>query len=137
MPPSASSQGSAQRAGRKRCTRASCRKLAPAGRKRCDDHKPGASGNPAKRGPAGPKRPPARPRLLGRTEPRLFTPPLRPLNRKTSRGFEVIDFAKMIGEPLLPWQEWAVIHALELNPDGTYRFRTVLILVARQNGKSH
>ena len=76
------------------------------------------------------------PKLTGRTQPRLFTPPLRPLNRKTSRGYEVADFAEMIGEPLLPWQRWAAIHALELLPGGEYRFRTVLILVARQNGKS-
>ena len=75
-------------------------------------------------------------KLLGRTEPRLFTPPLRPLNRRTSRGYEVADFAQMIGEPLLPWQRWAAIHALELLPSGEYRFRTVLILVARQSGKS-
>lgn len=74
----------------------------------------------------------------GSVEPRLFTPPLRPLTRKTSRGFEVIDFARdVLGEPLTPWQEWVAIHALELNPDGTYRFRIVLLLVARQNGKSH
>lgn len=76
--------------------------------------------------------------MKGRTEPRLFTPPLRPLTRKTSKGFEVIDFARnVLGEPLTPWQEWVAIHALELNPDGTYRFRIVLLLVARQNGKSH
>src|ERR1700759_1594092 len=75
-------------------------------------------------------------KLLGREEPRLFTQPLRPLTRETSRGYEVIDFAEMVGEPLLPWQKFAVIHALELNPDGGFRFRTVLILVARQNGKS-
>lgn len=130
MPGRTASSSSAQRAARKRCTFAGCRKLAPAGRKRCDDHKPGRPGNPASRGPG-------RKKLLGRTEARVYTRPLRPLNRKTSRGFEVIEFAEMIGEPLLPWQQWAVIHALELNPDGTYRFRTVLILVARQNGKSH
>lgn len=75
-------------------------------------------------------------RILGRMEPRLFTPPLRPLTRTTTRGFEFIDFCDRIGEPLLPWQKWLAIHALELNPDGTYRFRTVLVLVARQNGKS-
>jgi hypothetical protein len=75
-------------------------------------------------------------KLVGRVEPRLFTPPARPLTRRTTRGFEVIDFAEMIGRPLLPWQKWLVKHALELNPDGTYRFRTVLVLVARQNGKS-
>ena len=88
--------------------------------------------------PARPRtRPIRRPKLLGRTEPRLLTPPLRPLNRKTSKGFEVIDFAEMIGEPLLPWQQYAAIHALELLPDGSFRFKTVLILVARQNGKSN
>lgn len=124
------SSSSATRAARKRCTFAGCRKLAPAGRKRCDDHKPGRSGNPASRGPG-------RKPLLGRAEPRVYTRPLRPLNRKTTRGYEVIDFAEMIGEPLLPWQQQAVIRALELLPDGSYRFRTVLILVARQNGKSH
>lgn len=75
-------------------------------------------------------------KLVGRAEPRLFTPPLRPLTRNTTRGFEVIDFAEMIGRPFLPWQRWLVKHALELNPDGTYRFRIVLVLVARQNGKS-
>jgi len=69
-------------------------------------------------------------------EPRLYTKPLRPLTRLTTRGYEVIDFAEMIGEPLLPWQQQAVIRALELRPDGRYRFRTVLIIVARQNGKS-
>lgn len=75
-------------------------------------------------------------RLVGRERPRLSTPPLRPLNRRTSRGYEVVEFAEMIGEPLLPWQQWLVKHALELLPDGTYRFRTVVVLVARQNGKS-
>jgi hypothetical protein len=135
--PTASSS-SATRAARKRCTRDGCRKLARPGRKRCDDHKPGAPGNPAKRGPGGTRRPPARPRLLGRTEPRICSAqPRRPLTRKTTRGYEVIEFAEMAGEPLLPWQQWAAKHALELNPDGTYRFRVVIVLVARQNGKSH
>lgn len=127
MPPSANSPSSGQRGGRKRCTHAGCRKLAPAGRKRCDDHKPGQSGNPGET--AGKK-------LMGRAEPRLFTPPLRPLTRKTSLGFEVIDFAHAIGETLLPWQEWVLIHALEQNVDKSFRFRTILVLVARQNGKS-
>lgn len=75
--------------------------------------------------------------LRGRPEPRLFTPPARRLTRRTTRGYEVCDFADMIGEPLLPWQAWLVKHALELNPDGTFRFRVVLCLVARQNGKTH
>jgi hypothetical protein len=37
---------------------------------------------------------------------------------------------------LFPWQKWFLIHALELMPDKTFRYRTVVLLVARQNGKS-
>lgn len=39
---------------------------------------------------------------------------------------------------LLEWQRWLLIHALELlpGPDKIFRFRTVLLLVARQNGKT-
>jgi hypothetical protein len=74
--------------------------------------------------------------MRGKTTPRLFTPPARRLTRHTTRGYEVAGFADMIGEPLLPWQDWLVKHALELNRDGTFRFRVVLVLVARQNGKT-
>lgn len=82
--------------------------------------------------------------LVGKTEPRLFTAPLRPLDRSNTWGFAVIDFAETIGAPLLPWQRWVVIHALELapgcsttEPGWRFRFRTILVMVARQNGKSH
>lgn len=34
------------------------------------------------------------------------------------------------------WQRWLAIHAGELLPNGTPRFRFVLVLVARQNGKT-
>lgn len=75
--------------------------------------------------------------LYGSETPRIWTKPRRRLTPKTSRGFEVITFAKeVLGIELLPWQQWLLIHALELNPDGTYRFRTLCILVARQNGKT-
>lgn len=73
----------------------------------------------------------------GITEPRIYTKPLRELTPETSRGFEVILFAKIVlGVTLYPWQQWLLIHALELNEDGSYRFRQVIVLVARQNGKS-
>lgn len=76
--------------------------------------------------------------LLGSTEPRIWTPPLRPLSRETSYGFDVIDFAdEVLDEPLDPWQQWLVVHAGELLEDGRPRFRTVVVLVARQNGKTH
>jgi phage terminase large subunit-like protein len=88
------------------------------------------SGQPA----AAPERPP----ILGLEQPRLWTPPARRLTRTTSRGYELADFAeKVLGEPLLPWQRWLAIHALELDRSGGYRYRTVLVLVGRQNGKTH
>jgi hypothetical protein len=59
------------------------------------------------------------------------------LTPETSYGFDVIDFARDVcGTPFDPWQELAAIHLGELLPDGRVRFRTMLILVARQNGKS-
>jgi hypothetical protein len=76
------------------------------------------------------------PRLIGSTTPRLWTPPLRELTPETSYGFEVIEFAQEIGHPLLPWQEFAVVHGGELLEDGRPRFRIVLLLVSRQNGKT-
>jgi hypothetical protein len=42
----------------------------------------------------------------------------------------------VLGVAVLPWQRWLFIHALELDLWGGYRFRTVLVLVARQNGKT-
>lgn len=75
--------------------------------------------------------------LQGKTTPRIWTPPLRELTPETSAGFDVIAFAKdVLGINLLPWQEWFLIHALELLPTGEFRFRTIILLVGRQNGKS-
>lgn len=49
----------------------------------------------------------------------------------------MIRFARdVIGTPLDPWEQWAAIHLGELLPDGRPRFRTVLMIVARQNGKT-
>ncbi|POH62208.1 terminase, partial [Cryobacterium zongtaii] len=79
----------------------------------------------------------SQPKRFGSETPRIFTPPLRPLTRETSRGFECIEFAEEVLDiQLLPWQKWLLIHALELLEDGTFRFRYIVLLVARQNGKS-
>ena len=43
----------------------------------------------------------------------------------------------MLGLPLDPWERWLVIHGCELLPDGRPRFRKLLVIVARQNGKTH
>lgn len=79
--------------------------------------------------------------MKGITEPRIFTPPLRELTPDTTLGFEVADFAhEILGIDLHPWQKWLLQHALEIvgDLDGTwyFRFRTVLVLVGRQNGKT-
>lgn len=74
---------------------------------------------------------------VGSTEPRIATPPLRRLTPETSHGFSVIDFAlTVLGIRLYPWQKALLIRALELNEDGTYRFRKIFVLVGRQNGKT-
>lgn len=88
-----------------------------------------------KTGPTA-KRPPSKKRF-GCETPRIYTKPLRKLTPKTSLGFSVIEFAEtVLLITLLPWQKWLLVHMLELLPDNTLRFRTVIVLVARQNGKS-
>lgn len=106
--------------------------------------------------------------ILGKTEPRIYTPPKRELigcacppgtcytltehevdgeivpgHRfgcgvgRTTDGYACIQFAeRLMGLTLFPWQEWLLLHALELNENGGYRFRYIIVLVARQNGKS-
>lgn len=73
----------------------------------------------------------------GSETPRISTPPLRELTDETTLGFECIDFLeRVLGWSLYPWQKWLYVHALELLPDGRLRFDTILILIARQNGKT-
>ena len=80
---------------------------------------------------------PATAPLRGHEQPRVFTPPLRPLTPETSLGFSAVEFAEeVLNIRLFPWQRWLLIHALEVLPDGSFRFRNVVVLVARQNGKS-
>lgn len=87
--------------------------------------------------PAAPSTSSAPDVVLGRTQPRLWTPPLRDLTPETSYGHDVVWFAEhVLGQPLDPWECWLVIHAGELLVDGRPRFRTVLAIVARQQGKS-
>jgi hypothetical protein len=87
---------------------------------------------------------PTRVKHVGCEAPRIWTPPLRELTPETSLGFECIQFAEdILGLELMPWQRWFLIHALELHPTDTgsdgkplFRFRKVIFLVGRQNGKS-
>ena len=79
--------------------------------------------------------------LIGHEEPRVFTPPLRSLTPETSLGYDVIHFGEhVLHVTFLPWETWLLIHALEIigsfDEDWYFRFRTVVVLVARQNGKT-
>lgn len=78
-----------------------------------------------------------KPKFYGYAEPRVCTPPLRPLTPETTLGFDVIEFAEnVLHINLYPWQKVLLCRMLELLEDGTLRFRTVVVLIARQNGKS-
>lgn len=88
------------------------------------------------------------PTRLGATVPRLYTRPLvdgRPggcgcgcgLTPKTSLGFAFERFVReIVGLELLPYQRWLGIHMLELTSTGHFRFRRVILLISRQNGKT-
>ena len=71
--------------------------------------------------------------LIGSTEPRIHTL----LLTGPSKAQEVADFATKIGLPLVPWQRWVLDDLLSVTEDDTWRKKTALILVARQNGKTH
>lgn len=84
-----------------------------------------------------------KPVRYGSPTPRIYTQPLAPLEPRSpetearTAGYDVIDFATgVLKVELLPWQKWLLIHALELHPDSGFRFRTIVVLVARQNGKT-
>lgn len=86
--------------------------------------------------------------VTGRTLPRRWTPPLVTgppgpcgcgcaLTDDTTAGFAVIEWAsEVLHHPPDPWQRWLLIHGLEVLPDGRPRFRTLLVEVARQQGKT-
>lgn len=83
-------------------------------------------------------------KLKGKAVPRLWTRPLRELTQLTTFGFEAIQFAERdLGLKLHPWQKWFLLHSLELEPGyetgdplPMLRYKTVVLLVSRQNGKS-
>ena len=85
--------------------------------------------------------------VRGSVVPRIYTKPLVTgppgdcpcgcaLTPETSYGYRVIRFSRAIGWEPDDWQRFAWIHAGELLPDGRPRFRTLLIIIARQNGKT-
>lgn len=81
-------------------------------------------------------------KVYGHDEPRIYTPPLRELTPDTTLGYDVIDFARdVLDFSLYPWQKWLLVHALEIVGDldsgeWRFRFRTVVVEIGRQNGKT-
>jgi phage terminase large subunit-like protein len=81
---------------------------------------------PAKRGAK--KKP-----LIGAVKPRIHTPFLK----GDSRVQEVADLAEKIGMPLLDWQRFVLEDMLRIDSKGEFKRKTMGLLIARQNGKTH
>jgi phage terminase large subunit-like protein len=71
--------------------------------------------------------------LRGATKPRLQSPPLKGKN-KIEDVKQLCDIIKM---PLLPWQEYVLKDMLTVDAKGKWIRKTNLLLIARQNGKTH
>jgi len=71
--------------------------------------------------------------LIGSTEPRIHTP----LLKGRTKSQEVANLADKIGLPLIPWQRWVLDDLLAVDDAGNFKKKTALVLVARQNGKTH
>jgi phage terminase large subunit-like protein len=71
--------------------------------------------------------------IRGAAKPRVHSP----LLKGKTKGDEVIEFAKKLGQPLMPWQELIVKDFFAVDSKDKFIRRTGLLLVARQSGKSH
>jgi len=71
--------------------------------------------------------------LIGALKPRIYSP----LLKSPSKAQDVIDLAEKIGMPLMPWQKWVLEDMCRVNKAGEWERRTAVLLVARQNGKTH
>ena len=72
--------------------------------------------------------------LRGATEPRVHSP----LLKGKSRAGEVLDMIKRLKmDELLPYQKFVLNQMLMVNKKNQYRIKTALLLISRQNGKSH
>jgi phage terminase large subunit-like protein len=72
--------------------------------------------------------------LRGATEPRVHSPLLKGKSR-ASEVLEMIERLKM--DELMPYQKFILNQMLMVNKKNQYRIKTALLLISRQNGKSH
>jgi phage terminase large subunit-like protein len=71
--------------------------------------------------------------LRGATKPRLQSVPLK----GKSKIDDVKQLCEIIKIPLLPWQEYVLKDMLTVDAKGKWIRKTNLLLIARQNGKTH
>ena len=71
--------------------------------------------------------------LRGATKPRLQSVPLK----GKSKIDDVKQLCEIIKMPLLPWQEYVLKDMLTVDTKGKWIRKTNLLLIARQNGKTH
>ena len=65
--------------------------------------------------------------------PRIHTP----LLKGKSLVDEIIELAERINMPLMDWQKWVLTDMMRVDDKGNFKRKTVGLLVARQNGKTH
>ena len=75
---------------------------------------------------------PVKKALVGAVKPRLMSPPLK----GPSRGPEFAEFAKSVGYPLFPWQEFIANDFLTTDKEGDFQRKTIGVILSRQNGKT-
>ena len=72
--------------------------------------------------------------LRGATEPRVHSP----LLKGKSRAGEVLEMIKRLKmDELMPYQKFVLNQMLMVNKKNQYRIKTALLVISRQNGKSH
>jgi phage terminase large subunit-like protein len=70
--------------------------------------------------------------LRGATKPRLYSVPLK----GKSKVHDVIEIAKLLGEELLPYQEYVLKDMLTVDKKDMWVRKSSLLLISRQNGKT-
>ena len=71
--------------------------------------------------------------LRGATKPRLANIPLKGQTKLD----DVKELCEILKMPLLPWQEYVLKDMLTVDKKGMWVRKTNLLLIARQNGKTH
>lgn len=72
-------------------------------------------------------------KLYGELQPRLHSPWLK----GKTRGDEIAEMAEKIGQPLLKWQRLILDDMCRVDKDEMFIRKSILLLIARQSGKSH